>query len=395
MKKILLVMDSLGAGGAEKSLITFLNILPQDNYKIELILIRKEGLFLSQIPKHIQLLEKIYPLQFLGVSPTNIIFYIKNGFSFFLKKLYRYQKAKKNKKGLAIPQALWNSWRRDIKDLDREYDVAISYLEGFTNYYVIEKVHAKKKILWIHNEYNKLKYNKDFDYNYFRQADNIVTISDLCKKDLVHNFPDLANKFIVLENISDTNRIKKLAKENITDEIFTKSNGVKLLSVGRLSPQKGYDLALKAANILKLKDINFSWFIIGEGAMRNDLEELKQKLQLDGNVYFMGLRSNPYKYMQQADIIVQSSSFEGKSIAIDEAKILHKPIVSTNYNTVQDLIQNNINGIITEMNPESLANGIIKIIIDKDLRDKLTDNLRKESNDNTKEIENYIKLIEN
>lgn len=395
MKKILLVMDSLGAGGAEKSLITFLNILPQDNYKIELILIRKEGLFLPQIPKHIQLLEKIYPLQFLGVSPTNIIFYIKNGFSFFLKKLYRYQKAKKNKKGLAIPQALWNSWRRDIKDLDREYDVAISYLEGFTNYYVIEKVHAEKKILWIHNEYNKLKYNKDFDYNYFRQADNIVTISDLCKKDLVHNFPDLANKFIVLENISDTNRIKELAKENITDEIFTKSNGVKLLSVGRLSPQKGYDLALKAASILKSKNINFSWFIIGEGALKNDLEELKQKLQLDKNVYFMGLRSNPYKYMQQADIIVQSSSFEGKSIAIDEAKILCKPIVSTNYNTVQDLIQNNINGIITEMNPESLSNGIINIIIDKDLRYKLIDNLRKESNDNTKEIDRYIKLIEN
>ena len=152
MKKILLVMDSLGAGGAEKSLITFLNILPQDNYKIELILIRKEGLFLSQIPKHIQLLDKINPLQFLGVSPTNIIFYIKNGFSFFLKKIYRYQKAKRNKKGLAIPQALWNNWRRDIKDLNREYDVAISYLEVFTNYYVIEKVHAKKKILWIHNE---------------------------------------------------------------------------------------------------------------------------------------------------------------------------------------------------------------------------------------------------
>lgn len=109
----------------------------------------------------------------------------------------------------------------------------------------------------------------------------------------------------------------------------------------------------------------------------------------------MGLRSNPYKYMQQADIIVQSSSFEGKSIAIDEAKILCKPIVSTNYNTVQDLIQNNINGIITEMNPESLSNGIINIIIDKDLRYKLIDNLRKESNDNTKEIDRYIKLIEN
>ena len=123
--------------------------------------------------------------------------------------------------------------------------------------------------------------------------------------------------------------------------------------------------------------------------------ELKQKLQLDKNVYFMGLRSNPYKYMQQADIIVQSSSFEGKSIAIDEAKILCKPIVSTNYNTVQDLIQNNIKGIITEMNPESLSNGIINIIIDKDLRYKLIDNQRKESNDNTKEIDRYIKLIEN
>lgn len=394
MKKILFAMDSLGVGGAEKSLITLLNILSNKNYKIELILIREEGLFLTQLPSSISILRNVNPLQFLGVSPKNISFYIKNGIPFLFKKIYRYQKAKKSHT-LAIPQALWKFWEKDIKVLDTEYDVAISYLEGITNYFVIEKVNAKKKFLWIHNEYSKLKYNNFFDYSFFKKADNIVTISELCKQDLIKNFPELSNKFIVLENITNADKIKQLAEESINDNsMFTKVKGLKLLSIGRLAPQKAYDLALQAAYILKENNINFTWFIIGEGPMRKSLEELRKNLQLDKHIYFIGLQTNPYKYMKQADIIIQSSRFEGKSIAIDEAKVLCKPIVSTNYNTIKDLIQDKKNGIITNMTAEDLSNGIKELINNDKLRNTLIKNLKQEANNNINEINKYIQLIE-
>jgi len=128
--------------------------------------------------------------------------------------------------------------------------------------------------------------------------------------------------------------------------------------------------------------------------MRKSLEELRKNLQLDKHIYFIGLQTNPYKYMKQADIIIQSSRFEGKSIAIDEAKVLCKPIVSTNYNTIKDLIQDKKNGIITNMTAEDLSNGIKELINNDKLRNTLIKNLKQEANNNINEINKYIQLIE-
>ena len=114
---------------------------------------------------------------------------------------------------------------------------------------------------------------------------------------------------------------------------------------------------------------------------------------MQDNITLLGLRSNPYPYIKQCDIIVQSSLFEGKSIAIDEAKILCKPIVATNYPTVYDVISDNKNGLIAEMTPAALSKKIITLYNDKELRENLCSNLKEEAIDNTSEIENYIKLI--
>lgn len=394
MKNILFVIDSLGVGGAEKSLITLLNCLPKSQYNIDLLLIRNEGLFLKQLPQEVNRLTNIFPLQFLGISTSNIIFYLKKSPIYLLKKIIRYQLAKRNKK-LSTNQSLWKLWKKDIKPLTKKYDTAISYLEGIPNYFVIDKVQAKKKILWIHNEYTKLNYNKFFDTEYFNKADKIVTISLLCKKCLVENFPCIPeNKFEVLENISNTNYIKKLAEAQINDPTFINRKGSILVSVGRLVKQKGYDIALKSAFILKEKGISFSWFIIGEGPLRNELEQMSHNLGLENYVHLIGIRSNPYPYIKQADIIVQSSRYEGKSIVLDEAKILQKPIISTNYDTVKDVINNNINGIITEMSAEALSSQIIKLINDVDLRNKLINNLKEEAINNQSELYKYLHIID-
>ena len=391
-KNILLHIGGLSAGGAEKSLVSFLNTLPKELYNIDLMLLNEGGLFRNMVPEHINIVEPPFPYNCLGVSPTKWRFYIKHSPKYLIKKIYSLFKLKKG--NLPSGQILWPLWKNNIKTNIKEYDVAMSYIEGLPNYYIIDKVTANKKILWIHNEYTKLGYDKEFDKKYFDKADAVVTISDICRNDLLNNFPDLQNKFYMLENITNPILINKMANEDIDDSVFhVNGETLTLLSIGRLSLQKNYSLAISAARIIKDKGIAFQWYIIGEGVLRSSIERQINDLSLQDNIILLGLRSNPYPYMKQCDIIVQSSLFEGKSIAIDEAKILCKPIVTTNYPTVYDVIKDKKNGLISEMTPESLAETIIQLQKDEKLRNLLSTNLRKEAIDNTVEIEKYIKLI--
>lgn len=392
-KNILIHIGGLGAGGAEKSLVSFLNTLPTGQYNIDLMTLNKGGLFRNLIPKNINIIEPPFPYNCLGISPSDWRFYIKHPWC-LVKKIYSHFRLKRQA-NLPVGQVLWPIWGSSIKTCPKKYDVAMSYIEGLPNYYVIDKIEAERKILWIHNEYTKLGYNREFDKNYFEKADAVVTISELCRNDLISNFPDLKNKFQILENITNPVIVRKMAEEEIDDSLF--NDGLKvlrLLSVGRLSAQKNYPLAIDAAKIIKDKGIAFKWFVIGDGSLRKSIENRIKDLSLQENIILLGLRSNPYPYIKQCDIIVQSSLFEGKSIAIDEAKILCKPIVSTNYPTVCDVISDNINGLISEMTPTSLAEKIIQLYNDIELRERLSNNLRENAIDNTSEIENYIKLIE-
>lgn len=389
---ILLHIGGLGAGGAEKSLVSFLDTLPKERYNVDLMLLNNRGLFRNMIPGYINIIEPPFPYNCLGISPTNWRFYIKHNPKYLIKKIYSLFKLKKGY--LPTGQILWPLWSDEIKTNVKEYDVAMSYIEGLPNYYIIDKVKAKRKILWIHNEYTKLGYNKEIDKDYFEKADAVVTISDICKNDLVNNFPELKEKFHILENITNPILIKKMAEEDITDPLFeNRQKQLTLLSIGRLYPQKNYQLAIDAAKIIKDKGIYFKWYIIGEGVLRESLEKQINNLSLQDNIILLGLRSNPYPYIKQCDIIVQSSLFEGKSIAIDEAKILCKPIVATNYPTVYDVITDKKNGLISEMAPVALAEKIITLYNDKDLSKSLSNNLKEETIDNTAEIEKYIKLI--
>lgn len=394
MKKILIAIYNLYAGGAQKSLISFLNTIPQDKYDIDLFLLNKGGLFLSQVPKFVNIIEadqtfksihhSLFDINFFSLS--NISLWIKSGLSRLQSKKY---------KNLHREQAHWKTWESHIRTLDKEYDCAIGYVEGVMNYFIIDKVQAKHKILWIHNVYTSLHYNPSFDFDYFNKANYVVTMSNSGKQSLQENFPSIRSKFIVLENISNSNLIRKLANEPIKEKEYQNFNGLKLLSIGRLMDQKNYPLAIASAVELRKKNIKFLWYVIGEGFDRSKLESLIQKESLNDCFRMIGLRPNPYQYMRIADIIVMTSKFEGRSIALDEAKILHKLIVSTNYTSVSDVITNGETGLTCEMTPQAVADAIIKLNSDRQLAAHIILQLQSKDWDNTNEIEKYYKTIEN
>ena len=141
------------------------------------------------------------------------------------------------------------------------------------------------------------------------------------------------------------------------------------------------------------KKYKIQWIIIGDGEERKLLQHKLEENNLTNNFILIGLRDNPYKYVANSDIYVQPSRFEGKSIAIDEAKILAKPIVTTNFIGAYEQIENNENGIIVSCNENDLADAIRNLIDEKKFCSKFSKKLREEKIDTTNEVNKLLDYI--
>ena len=214
-------------------------------------------------------------------------------------------------------------------------------------------------------------------------------MSEECANVLKQRFSIYNDKIGVIHNIVSPSTINKMSQEKVDLE----RKGVKLVSVGRLSHEKGFDLAIEACKNLVGDGYEIKWYIIGEGEGRGKLEKMIEENHLQDHFLLLGLKENPYPYIREADIYVQPSRFEGKSIAIDEAKILHKPIMVTNFSTAKDQIKNEENGLIIDMDAHSLSEGIKKLIHNEELRNKLIKNLSDEELGTESEIKKLYTLF--
>lgn len=393
-KKILFATWNLAAGGGQKSLVSLLNTINPDRYDIDLMLMGKWGLFLPQVPEWVNVKEAEDNFAVLHISPTNLAYFRKRGIVFWLKVVFSRLKARLLYKNLNKSQSYWKTWQRHINILPGEYDCAISFIERDMNYFIMDKVRAKRKLLWIHSVYTSLGQNPAFDYEYFKRADRVCTMSETGLKSLQETFPTIKDKFIVLENISNGELITRLSIVPVKEKEYSGFKGLKLLSVGRLDDVKNYSLAIDAAKELCSRGINLLWYVIGEGGQRTILEEKIKAYGLSDAFKLIGLRENPYQYMRVADMVVMTSKFEGRSIALDEAKILHKLIVTTNYASATDVVTEGETGLICEMSPVSVADAILRLYNDKPLADKIIHNLESTNWDNTREVEKYYKVID-
>lgn len=400
-KKILFVINTLDGGGAEKSLVSLLHELEKykHEYSIDLLIPYEKGLFYNQIPEYVHKVNISDALYYMSHPVRDLLKDKKLNPKFWLKKIQWIIKQKRlNGVSSGIrEQALWALWKKTIPEIDEFYDIAISYLNGYPNYFVIDKVNARKKILWIHNEYQRIGYDSIYDESYYRDADEIVTISDSCVESFMEVFPQYSNKISVLENISSGKLIHHLADEDILDDEFKAYEGYKILSIGRLVKQKNFRLAIESAKILRdrMVGIDFKWFIMGKGQLEDELRAIVKQYDLQDTIRFLGVRANPYPYIKQADVFVQTSLFEGKSIVVDEAKILQKPIVCTNYTTVRNSLENGVTGLIVDMDASSISDAIERVLNDESLQKMLAQNLQVFSTGNSNELTKYIGVFEN
>lgn len=396
MKKIIFVMPNFGAGGAEKSLLMLLYMLKDvQDLQVDVLFFKKEGIFLEQIPKEINIIDAEQTLKtaYSGFSFKNIksfrtaIISFMRPFATAICKIF--SKGERHKR-----QIRWNSfYKKLILNMPGKYDYACGYLDGEALYYTVDKINADKKYGWNQNDYKGLHINEKIDSKYYAKLDKIVTLSDVCLDILKDVFPPYADKMLQIPPIVTSDFIKSCADKFIPEE-YGESDGFRIISVGRLVEQKGFDMAIEAAAILNNKGIRFKWFIIGNGALYESLKQLIEKNNLADKVILLGEHGNPYPYIKNADVFVQSSRYEGKSVVLNETKMLAKPILATNYPTVTDQIENGKDGIIVDMNVEGIARGLEELINDEVLQEKLHNNLLNLCLEDSEVSKAYMKLFE-
>lgn len=387
MKKILFVMHTLGFGGAERALVNLLCELPQDRFEVDVLLFQRKGALMAQLPAWVRVLETPDALNRL-YGPVG--------------KAGRYALPKLMGKGLALlarrtrkAQAGWR-WKhvygKLIPKLPGHYDAAVAFSGSEIQYFVADCVDAKKKIVFVHNDYRTAGYSAEFDEASFGRMDTIVSISKRCVETLEEVFPQYRERMLYLENITSSAVVKARAAECEPQEFA--DDRVNILSVGRLWAQKGFDMAIDAAAILKKAGVSFRWFVLGEGDLRQPLQQQIDALGLTEDFRLLGARENPYPYMLGCDVLVQSSRYEGKSVVLDEAKMLCKPIVATAYPTVADQVADGREGLVVPMSAEGIAEGVRRMLTDDVLRSAVTAYLAGHEYGNQAEVAKYIKLLD-
>ncbi len=272
----------------------------------------------------------------------------------------------------------WFSRRTFLPRFKEAFDVAVAYQQGFPTYYLVRKVNATKKIAWINTDMVKAGYRPGFNWPFYDCLSAVCTVSAALFEKLPRDGFVGKEHLSVILDILNVNLIRNMADAPL--EIRGGEGSIKLLTVGRIVPSKCLPLAVKTAEILSTKGIDFIWTIVGDGPDKGLVEKLIERAGLQERVLLTGQQVNPYPYFQHCDIYVQTSSFEGFGLTLSEAKVLHKPIVTTNFSSAYNQITDRENGLIAEMTPESVADKILKIVQNPALKKRLIENTRKEEN---------------
>ena len=186
---------------------------------------------------------------------------------------------------------------------------------------------------------------------------------------------EFSDKTSTALNIIPREELIKKAEEYWPKEYTT--NKLKLLTVGRLEEQKGYNIAIDVCKKMKDQGMEFDWFILGDGTQREILQNEIKRKELRDQIHLLGAQMNPYPYFKNCDIYVQTSIHEGYGIALAEARLFNKPIVTTDFAGAREQIVDKKTGSIVNADPQSVCEALIEVMRNEKIRKEYADNLKK------------------
>ena len=327
-KNILIIMPSMFIGGAERSLIGLLESIDYSKNNVDLFLYRQEGEFLKFIPKKVNLLSQINEYTNFD-RPIKDVLFSKN-FKFGIKRLKSkiIIKRRGNENVWSSLQYIYHNMIHLLPNFNKEYDLGINFLNPAE--ILVEKVKAKKKMAWVHTDYTKLIPDKHLDLYTYSNVDYIVNVSKDCEDKFLNTYPMLKGKSLVIENILSKEFIIEQSNYTIRDDNFKSNSGkIKLLSIGRLTEQKNFDNVPSICKSILESGLNIEWYIIGYGPDENYIKEKIKEAKVEKHVIILGKKENPYPYIKACDIYIQPSRYEGYCTTTNEARMLSKPVITT------------------------------------------------------------------
>lgn len=385
MKRLALLLPAMRMGGAEKIALNFVEDLIK-HYEVTLVLNKVEGELLSLVPKEVCIIED----RLLGFHEI-----LKEDLKHFrIFKLYQDAKYYVKVKARRTPERNYRYLVDRSPRLKENFDIAIAYVANVSTqiFCLADRIRADKKIAWIHGETTELKdialYN-----NCYRTFDKIYAVSNVTKMHFLQKFPECASITEVYYNPINIDDVRWKAKQPI-DIIFDK-NLVNIVSVGRVTPEKGFDMLPAIVSILKTKGINIHWYLIGDGSELQKIKQRTQMLNVSENITFMGMLDNPYPYIKNCDIYVQPSYEEGYSTTICEAGILGKSIVGTTTSGgIREQVVEGESALLANPTPMDIASKIEYLIEHPEKRMEMEKNIRSIDFSNKKEIDKLLEVAQ-
>lgn len=398
-KKLIFVINTMGRAGAEMAMLELMRCLPAEKYEISLYVILGQGELVRELPKHVRVLNRIYcdtsVLSENGrrhIHKTVIRCFFHNG-RWFRKLFHLIAVAfeMQTKKKFQLDKLLWRMISDGGEYPKEEYDLAIAYLEGGATYFTADHVKAKKKAAFVHIDYGNAGYSRRMDKNCYDKFDRIFAVSEEVRTSFLKVYPEWEEKTGIFHNIINRDRILILADRE--GGFSDKYDGIRLLTVGRLTYQKAYDIAITVMKRIKDAGYKARWYVLGEGDQREALEKQIKSLGLERDFKLLGAVDNPYPYYKGCDIYVHATRFEGKSIAVQEAQVMGCAIVASDCNGNREQISDGDDGILCGFSTEGIAGAIISLIEDEGKRKRLGDAAAKKRLENEEEMQQMLDLL--
>lgn len=378
MKKVLFVINTLGVGGAERALLELLDTLDGGKYAVDLYVLLGRGQLMNQVPGRVRLLNGADNGSVLdgpgrrALACTVAASFFRNGDLLGkLGNILLALPAMLRNRRIQLDKLLWRVVADGAVRPEGRYDIAVAWIEGGSAYFVADHVQASRKLAVIHIDYEQSGYTRELDKDCWSQFQRVFVVSEEIREPFLRVYPEYREKLQVLPNLINQKKIRRLARQ--PGGFSDGWEGPRLLSVGRLTYQKAFDIAIEAMKLLKDAGYKARWYVLGEGEQRGALEKKIAALGLQEDFFLLGTVENPYPYYAQSDIYVHATRFEGRSIAIQEAQTLGCAMVvsDTSGNRIQ--VTQDQDGLLCSLSPMDVARTVGLLLSDRDRRRRLGD----------------------
>ncbi len=364
MKKLLIVVPSFGHGGTNRSLWNLLNSRIEKEYDVHIVSMDHRGAYKEKFSRYNLLPESAFLKALMPLNSSKGVDKLIRVLSKVFYKLILGGEKQKLYKMVGEKLA------------KHKFDIVISFQEGTATEFA-SYIPAGKHIGWVRCDYsNYLRLaKKDDEADIYERYDNVVCVSKYTAKVFSNYYPGISDRVVAVYNIIDTKGIIETSLQKTDDERYN-TDLFKIISVGRMDAVKRFACIPEIARKLKERNCRFKWFIIGDGG--TEAPKVKDEIEKNGVsecVILLGAKNNPYPYIAGADVLVCPSITEACPNVVNEAKILHIPVVAADFASAPEYIKNGENGIISSI--DNLYDALLNMYSNKELYDAIKSEINK------------------